>query len=267
MATLTVLSRGAAPRRCHLRIDFRGPRIELTSAYVGPAGAGKRTSLQRLPEVVDGSWEPTTWRGLPAVLAHLPRLGPTSWSFDWTLVTLDLPQETERLRAGLQSAERGEAGDLLGLVFVADSAPGRQAANMAAWEALAAAHLERGLPLVGWGGEFHGERPLVFQWNKQDLPDAVGRDVLQRALDPGRVDRSATATTGAGLERVLEALRSEIVRFLDPPKHLDRDGYTRRDLERLSDAELAALEAEPGHRLRSEGLRGLIADVRRRRGP
>jgi len=85
-----------------------------------------------------------------------------------------------------------------GVVFVADSDPDRLDESVSAL-----AELERILPSVR-GRELR-ELPLVFQWNKRDLPSAIAEEQLQERLNPwGKPCVPAVAKDGKG---ILETLR------------------------------------------------------------
>lgn len=96
-----------------------------------------------------------------------------------------------------------------GVVFVADSHPDREDANLISHEDLARSLEARGRSLR--------TVPHVYQWNKRDLKNAVPVSVLERSLNPGRAPSvEAIATTGVGVwetqaqivKGVLAALRT-----------------------------------------------------------
>jgi len=85
-----------------------------------------------------------------------------------------------------------------GVVFVADSDPDRLDECVSSL-----AELERILPSVR-GRELR-ELPLVFQWNKRDLPSALAEEQLGERLNPwGKPSVAAIAKDGQG---ILETLR------------------------------------------------------------
>ena len=85
-----------------------------------------------------------------------------------------------------------------GVVFVADSQEARMEANLYWLEQLAASLASAGLAI--------DRVPLVFQYNKRDVPGALPVAELDAALNPGkRPAFEAVATTGVG---VLETLRA-----------------------------------------------------------
>lgn len=80
-----------------------------------------------------------------------------------------------------------------GVIFVADSRPGRMEDNLAAYRAMRG-NLEANA--IDWEGF-----PVVFQYNKRDLPDACPVDQLDRLLDnannqPGARPRFEACATG-----------------------------------------------------------------------
>jgi mutual gliding-motility protein MglA len=92
-----------------------------------------------------------------------------------------------------------------GLVFVADSDPDRWDANMEAWRNL--------LQTLQNNGRDLSEIPLVFQYNKRDLPNAVPLAELERQLNPhGFPAFEAAAPAGKGVLETLEVLSSEVLR-------------------------------------------------------
>ena len=79
-----------------------------------------------------------------------------------------------------------------GIVFVADSAPQRQAANRESLESLAGY-------LKGYGQSL-SSIPMVFQFNKSDLPDALEAAELERTLNPSRLPSfKASSQNGEGV--------------------------------------------------------------------
>ena len=103
-----------------------------------------------------------------------------------------------------------------GLVFVADSDPDRWDANMEAWRNL--------LQTLQNNGRDVSEIPLVFQYNKRDLPNAVPLAELERQLNPrGFPAFEAAAPAGKGVLETLEVLSCEVLRRF----HLRREEEAR----------------------------------------
>lgn len=176
---------------------FAKNQINVKIAYYGPGLSGKATCLEVLQKQLGGTgggpdsleldgelavrltcfpdWlEPIRERTVCLQLFTVP--GAVFWS-------------TFPHRLVLEGADA--------LVFVADSSPDAFEGNLEVWR-----RLEEGLAGLG---ESLAELPVVFQWNKRDLPDAVPVERLEAELNAGGAFSCASvATTGAG---VLEALR------------------------------------------------------------
>jgi signal recognition particle receptor subunit beta len=94
-----------------------------------------------------------------------------------------------------------------GLVFVADSQAERMDANIAALE-----NLYENLADYGYDP---AQLPIVLQWNKRDLPNAVPTDELRRQLNPmGLRELEAVATTGVGVFDTLAAVSKLVLKSL-----------------------------------------------------
>ena len=189
----------ADPRRSMREIDCK-------VVYVGPAGSGKSTTIRALHERL----APDT---------HGPVLGPTEpdgTTLFFDLLTIELgmldgrsirlqllsapgdPGRTEVRRTVLRGAD--------GVIFVADSSPERMEANREAFAALQA-----DLAFLGLADSV----PIVFQYNKRDLPDAVSEDELDRAVNPnGAPAYAAVATRPQGIIEPVTAVSEQVVRAL-----------------------------------------------------
>ncbi len=92
-----------------------------------------------------------------------------------------------------------------GLVFVADSDPARREANLEAWQNLKSTLRANGREL--------DSIPLVFQYNKRDLPNALPLADLEKTLNtPGNPAFEAAAHTGQGVLETLDVLSTEVLR-------------------------------------------------------
>jgi signal recognition particle receptor subunit beta len=103
-----------------------------------------------------------------------------------------------------QSSRRLILKDADGVVFVADSQEDRMDANEEAMRDLRDNLLEMHSDI---------ERiPLVMQWNKRDLPDAVPVHELSARLNPlGRQEFLACATQGQGVFETLRAIAKLVI--------------------------------------------------------
>ena len=95
-----------------------------------------------------------------------------------------------------------------GVVFVADSQEERFEANVESLENLKANLREQGYDF--------DKLPVVLQYNKRDLPNAVSLDELKSALNPtGKIpDFEAAAQSGKGVFETLKALARLVLQEL-----------------------------------------------------
>jgi len=137
-----------------------------------------------------------------------------------------------------------------GVVFVADSQPGRQDANQEALEDLVMNLAEHNLAL--------GTLPHTFHWNKRDLPDVVSIPELDRTLNPqGAPSIGTVATEGEGVFAGLE----RITRMVLQAYEADLPKSDAEAVERPPTAERAASEETTI----ADALRGLAEAPERAR--
>src|SRR5262245_23408713 len=170
-------------------INHRAREIHFKIVYYGPGLGGKTTNLKRLHDRL-----PPERRG---------RLVSVATDHERTLFFDFLPIELGQV-AGMNTrfhlytvpgqsyyrlSRRAVLQGLDGLVFVADSGPARERANLESLEDLAANLMTLGLPR-----DSLRRLPRVFQYNKRDLPGAVSVERLRAQLNPaGLPDFEATA--------------------------------------------------------------------------
>jgi len=94
-----------------------------------------------------------------------------------------------------------------GVVFVADAQPGRSAANQESLDGLVTF-------LKGYGQSL-SSIPVVLQYNKSDLPDALSVDDLNRMLNPTRLPSfKASSQNGEGVLQTLLSLVKAVLNEL-----------------------------------------------------
>jgi signal recognition particle receptor subunit beta len=94
-----------------------------------------------------------------------------------------------------------------GIVFVADSQAERMDANIESLEAL-----EKSLDRQGYD---LARLPLVFQYNKRDMPGVVSIQELEATLNPKRRPHyEAVANRGDGVMETLQAISQAVIRVL-----------------------------------------------------
>ena len=198
-----------------VQFNTRADEVLLKLVYYGPGLSGKTSNLQALNAMGQGS--------------NRAELVPVDIREDRTLC-LDLPPLHLGLGYGnslhLQiytvpgqvrhdASRRVVLGGADGVVFVADSAAGSMQANVDA--------------LSNLNHNLNANRlnikqiPMVFQFNKRDLPDAVAAEVMNRRLNFRSAPvRESVAIQGVGVLETLLAIIHETVATVFRTYHLDK---------------------------------------------
>jgi hypothetical protein len=146
-------------------INWKRKELIITLAVYGPQGSGKTTTWRHLSE---GALAPPT-EDEDSYSLHLHNVQGKQ-------VVLNVRDicgaegEAARRRVALYGAD--------GLIFVADSCADRQEANRRSLDELQA-HL-------GAMNKSLQQVPVILQYNKRDLPDAVAVHEMQDVLNPKR---------------------------------------------------------------------------------
>ncbi len=187
-----------------VQINFAQKEIQCKVVYYGPGMSGKTTNL----ELVHGK-VPADHRG---ELTSIATTGERTLYFDY--MPLDLGQ-IAGIRTKFQlytvpgqiyykSTRRLVLQGVDGIVFVADSSPSKMKENQ---ESLA--DLEENLKEMG---KALTDIPLVIQYNKRDLPDAMPIAELERQLNPqGFPCSEAVAMRGDGVFPTLKQLAGMVL--------------------------------------------------------
>lgn len=196
-------------------------RMVLKLVYYGPALSGKTTNLLQLHEQIskEGRGE----------LMVLDTTGDRTIYFDLLPFFLTAPSGLKikvkvytvpgqvchdaTRKAVLQRAD--------GIVFVADSQPGEAQSNFASFD-----NLERNLTLVGLDID---STPLVIQFNKRDLPDAVPEREIRSVWGPTGIPvMMASAIDGTGVAETFSELAALVYDRVDARfRLLEEHGLTR----------------------------------------
>ncbi len=181
------------------------PKVSYKIVYYGPESGGKSTNLTQVHESV-----PPGSRGALTSLA--PGSGGTGLPFDYMPVDLGNVAGTHTiLNLYTVPGHADYAGALPqvvqgadGIVFVADSAPARQAANRRCVESLTR--------YLGELGRRLEDVPRVFQYNRRDLPDALPVAELEANLNPaGAPHVLAIACRGEGVLDTLKQMTALVL--------------------------------------------------------
>jgi mutual gliding-motility protein MglA len=188
-------------------VHYAAREIVCKLVYYGPARSGKTTNLQWVHRAIPASRRSdmislATENDRTLFFDYLPlELGEVS-GFKTRFQLYTVPGQVY-YNATRKLVLRGADG----VVFVADSQPGRQEENLESLRNLQENLLEHGFDVR--------EMPLVMQYNKQDLEDALPADELDAALNfrdvPGR---SAEAIRGVGVIETLRAASELVLRSL-----------------------------------------------------
>jgi len=187
-----------------VQINFAQKEIQCKIVYYGPGMSGKTTNL----EVVHGK-VPEAARG---ELTSIATTGERTLYFDY--MPLDLGQiagiktkfqlYTVPGQVYYKSTRRLVLQGVDGVVFVADSSAAKLAENK---ESLA--DLEENLKEMGKSLK---DVPVVIQYNKRDMPDAMSVADLERELNPhGLPHIEAIAKTGEGVFPTLKDLSARVL--------------------------------------------------------
>ena len=186
--------------RIHLSYtNYAAKEINFKIAYYGPGLAGKSTNLkyiydQTSQEAKGKMISLATQVDQTLFFDFLPTGLATVRGFTVRVHLYTVPGVVE-----YDSSRKDILKNADGVVFVADSAPESAAANEESFQ-----NLIQNLSDVG---SSLSRMPLVFQYNKRDVPGAIGVDGLRASLNTNNVpDFESVATTGKGVFETLKAV-------------------------------------------------------------
>lgn len=185
-------------------INWRARELSLKIVYYGPALSGKTTNLEYIYTRVNPKR-----RG---ELISLKTYEDRTLYFDFLQLELGkvggltpkihlytVPGQTY-YEASRKLVLRGADG----IVFVADSAPEQLGANLKSWQDMKSHLTQFNMPL--------NSLPLVIQFNKRDLPNAMWIPSLQEFLDiSDSTSFEAIATEGYGVFDTFKAIVHRVV--------------------------------------------------------
>lgn len=170
------------------QVDFAERRLTLKLVYYGPPLSGKTSNLRALHAAVDklnrGRLMTLDTRDDRTLFFDLLPLFFRSSGFAFQIKVYTVPGQPvhEATRKVVLAG-----ADAVG--FVADSHPDSRERNHQSWQ-----NLMTNLKTLGLE-----EVPVVVQYNKRDLPDAVPLAEVDRFGDPGRAIHEASAKAGTGV--------------------------------------------------------------------
>lgn len=190
-----------------MTLNLKKREIHLKLVYYGPPLSGKTTNILYIAH---------HFPGRKGDLVSLSTEGERTLVFDFLpLEVKTVPGFTSRFhlytvpgQALYRTIRRVVLKGADGVIFVADSAPDRKEENRKAWEELQ--ETLRAFRIQ--------DAPIVIQYNKRDLPDAVPLETLQGLLNPRREhpEEEAVALQGIGVFPTLQkAMRAVLHRVVE----------------------------------------------------
>ncbi|NCN40130.1 gliding-motility protein MglA [bacterium] len=188
-------------------INYNAKEIHCKVVYYGPSLGGKTTNLQWVYQ--------KTMSGERSDLFSIPGDAERTLFFDFLPLNVgEIQGYKTRLhlytvpgQVVYDASRKLILKGLDGLVFVADSQEERMEENIQALK-----NLERNLNQQGYD---INEVPLVFQYNKRDLPNAVPLNEIKTALNKyNSPDFEGTASEGQGVFESLKTVSKSIINVL-----------------------------------------------------
>jgi mutual gliding-motility protein MglA len=188
-------------------INYASREINCKIVYYGPGLGGKTTNLEYVYEKV----APSTRGKLISLATESER----TLFFDFLPVDLGTIRGfktrfhlyTVPGQVYYNASRKLILKGVDGVVFVADSNPGRLDANLESMDNLYQNLAEHDFDLR--------ELPFVIQYNKRDLPDALPVEQLSATLNPTAVPAfEAIGTRGVGVFDTLKAISKQVIKSL-----------------------------------------------------
>ena len=170
------------------QVDFTERQLTLKLVYYGPPLSGKTSNLRALHGMVDqlnrGRLMTLDTRDDRTLFFDLLPIFFRASGFSFRIKVYTVPGQPVH-----EATRKVVLAGADGIVFVADSKPDQREANRSSWQNLVANLKSLDLSAV----------PVVVQYNKRDLPDAVPLDQADRFGDPARKLEEACAKAGTGV--------------------------------------------------------------------
>ncbi|MHA0034821.1 GTPase MglA [Deinococcus sp. PESE-13] len=180
-------------------INFAAREINCKIVYYGPGMCGKTTNLKHVFGKVPGH--------LRGEMVSLATEDERTLFFDFLPLDLGTVQGfktrfhlyTVPGQVFYNASRKLILRGVDGIIFVADSAPGRLRANAESMRNLRENLAEHGIDI--------NDVPIVIQINKRDLPDALPTDMIRAVIDPQKryPTYEAVASKGTGVFETLKA--------------------------------------------------------------
>jgi hypothetical protein len=191
------------------QVDFAERQLTLKLVYYGPPHSGKTSNLRALHGAVDklnrGRLMTLDTRDDRTLFFDLLPLFFQSSGFSFQIKVYTVPGQPVH-----EATRRVVLANVDAVAFVADSRPDHREPNRQSWQNLMANLKTLGL----------GQVPVIVQYNKRDLPEAVPLPDVDRFDDPARAIFEASAKHGAGVVATFFELVGRAWEFLDVDRRL-----------------------------------------------
>lgn len=187
-----------------MNVNWQLRQLRLKIVYYGPAMSGKTTNIEQIHKRID----PNNRSNLVSLKTNDDR----TLFFDFMqfelgkicgmapCIQLYTVPGQEYYKASRKLVLRGADG----VVFVADSSAARIGDNLESWLDMDSALAEMNHPI--------GKIPLVVQYNKRDLADAVPVNNLRKCLGMGEFPEfEAVAFNGEGVFNTLKSIVNDVI--------------------------------------------------------
>jgi mutual gliding-motility protein MglA len=196
------------------RVDFAERQLTLKLVYYGPPHSGKTSNLRALYGAVDklnrGRLMTLDTRDDRTLFFDLLPLFFRASGFSFQIKVYTVPGQPVH-----EATRRVVLANADAVAFVADSRPDQREPNRQSWQNLGANLQALALAQV----------PVIVQYNKRDLPDAMDLAGVDRFGDAQRTIHPASAKTGIGVTETFFDLVGRAWEFLDSDRRLsDRFG-------------------------------------------
>jgi signal recognition particle receptor subunit beta len=191
------------------QVDFAERQLTLKLVYYGPPLSGKTSNLRALYGMVDrlnrGRLMTLDTRDDRTLFFDLLPIFFRSSGFSFRIKVYTVPGQPVH-----EATRKVVLAGADGVVFVADSQLAQRAANQASWGNLVAHLAALDLSAI----------PIVVQYNKRDLPDAMPLAEVDRFGEPNRPIAEACANAGHGVVQTFFELVGRTWESLEPDLRL-----------------------------------------------
>jgi signal recognition particle receptor subunit beta len=206
-----------------VQFNFAEKTIKAKVVYYGPAQSGKTTSLEQIHRITDPGGANrlislNTAQDRTLFFDLLPfSLGAVA-GYDFKIQLYTVPGQVQ-----YNATRRVVLAGADAIVFVADSRRSALKEDQASLENMKVNLLANRL--------VPEKVPLVLQYNKQDLPDLLPRDELDKALNPwGRSAYPTVAAEGRGVMEAFTAVVEEMLASIAVKYNLREKGLDPQDV-------------------------------------